>query len=250
MGTKPQRVEGGTLVPRLVFVPTGTRLSNSSTTPGAAAGVLHTKRTGKLVGPAKSFPINDPASKSEASPNRAPLGDGGGQGLTVRQEIGLQALSTVLNVVVQEGMERVVLPAASRQMKKVVNRFRKRRSEATPENGPMVTTANSSHVAELAVMPSSVEMTTADYRERLLRLLMAESLVRSEQEFLAHAVLSDSDLDPALAHVIRQVQAGNLNALEEAELDLLSEFLRGTPTSDGRYELVGIERPELEQGPS
>jgi hypothetical protein len=83
-------------------------------------------------------------------------------------------------------------------------------------------------------------MTAAEYRERLLRVLIAESIASSEREVLANAVVSDDGLDPRLGPALDLVLEGNWSALGETELDLVRSFFEGARTANGQYELLRI----------
>lgn len=90
-----------------------------------------------------------------------------------------------------------------------------------------------------------VEVSTAEYRVRLLRMLIAESIASSERDFLARAVVGEDGFDPRLGRALKLVQSGDWSELDDAELDVVRAYREGARTSDGQYELLRVERPEL-----
>jgi hypothetical protein len=223
-------VDSGTLVPRLVFVPTGTHLSDSAATAGAAAGLLHADGTNKLIGPAKSFPAPPGASARRAS--------------STSQQLGVAVASAAVNAAVGVIVELVVIPAASRGIAKAAKQIQTRRR--TQGNAtPTPTAARSSTEVDVTAEDAPVEVNAAEYRDRLLRMLIADSIATSERDFLANAVVREDGLDPRLGRALKLAQEGNWSALNDAELDLVRGFLEGTRTADGQYELLRIERAEL-----
>ena len=245
MGVEGSRgVDGGTLVPRLVFVPTGTHLSDSATTAGAAAGLLHADSTNKLIGPARSFPLEaGEASEAQASRSAARVASAR-RASSTSQELGRVAANAALNAAVGVIMELVVIPAASRGIAEAGKRIQKRR-RTQGDASPTLIAASSSTEVDGTADDAPVEVSAAEYRDRLLRMLIAESIATSERDFLAKAAVSEDGFDPRLGRALKLVQAGDWSELNDAELDLVRAYLEGARTSDGQYELLRVERVEL-----
>lgn len=238
------------LVPRLVVVPKGTHLSGSSGTPGAAAGLLHQDGTNKLIGPAKSFPM---PSEQERKTSRLPSHRRPSPG----RQVGEAALLAAAEATVKVVFELVVVPAASRGFAKVSERIRNRRSRpAVPEQAPGTSASFEVAVVDEVALDNAapenapIEVTVDEFRERLLSMLIAQSMADSERDFLANAVIRpDEDLDPRLGPALNLVLQGDWAALGEGDLDLVRTFLEGAQTPDGQYELLRIERPQLPPSP-
>lgn len=236
--------DGGTLVPRLVFVPTGTHLSDSATTTGAAAGLLHADSTNKLIGPAKSFPLEaGQASEAQVSRNAA-RGASARRASSTSKELGRVAASPAVNAAVGVIMKLVVIPAASRGIAEAGKRIQNRRRAKGDATPTLIATRSSTEVDGTAE-DAPIEVSAAEYRDRLLRMLIAESIATSERDFLANAVVSEDGFDPRLGRALKLVRAGDWSELNEAELDLVRAYLEGARTSDGQYELLRVERAEL-----
>lgn len=220
---------------RWVFLPEGTHLSNSTATKGAASDLLREDRTNRLLGPTRSFPAemgDGPGAHSRSEPT--PPGTSGARELSTGQQIAADAIGTAEGTAVAVVMQLVVVPAASRGIDKVAKRLRGRTRRTPTEEG-----------APTPIAAASSRVSAAEYRERFLRMGVAEAQAASEREFLSNARIEDDDIDPTLTRALTLVLEGNLSALNDAEIDVVRRFLEGTRTADGRYVLMRVERTEL-----
>ena len=234
---------------RWVRSPAGTHRPDSRDTEGAQRELLYADGTNELLGPPESIPATE-ADLCSSPRYETPAETVTPRGLSPAEQRLAEALTDMLAEVIRGVViplfREVIAPAARQRIAVIGERIR---SGAAPtatqgdrsDPGTFVDrapTESSTAVAPAASMPN-IEMTPAQVREALLRLLASDHYSSRLRAMLASARVTGDPAPTELVGAIRSVVAGDIGSLAAAELAALMDFLS---TGDADKDLAASRR--------
>ena len=225
---------------RMVRVPKGTHFSGSKDTPGAERELLLEDGTNKLLGPPESYPV-DEDSLLHAPPRRAEVRE-----LKPEQQKMADAIvrtgEWILREIAAPIFTELVAPAIKRKASEIAENLRSaiteiRSKDGLTEHAVSTRPTDLTTEAEATVEEPGVNMTSAEFRGRVMEVLAAERFAAEWKKVLVNARIADDDLPPELKRAIKLVLEGNASLLDEEALAIVVKFLTGARTADGEYVL-------------
>lgn len=248
---------------RRVRVPKGTHFSDSKDTPGAERELLREDGTNKLLGPPESFPVDEEATFGVRAYDSDSPRSTDARELSPGQQAIADAIvnggAWVLREVAAPVYREFVAPAIKRKSSEIAKSLRSAIKEASGKPGSTVLavltatpTADSSKELDAVVEEPGINMSSAEYRERVMDVLTAERFAAEQKRVLANAQVGEDDLPPGLKSAIKLVLEGNASFLDEETLAVVVNFLGGARIASGedvlpRNEAIK-ETPRLTDG--